>query len=177
MKYVAVFFLLGLWFTAPFQWAGNPSSSIRLASPQEVGEPLVVSGTLYQSDGKTPAPGVKIYIYNTDHKGYYNEDAQGVPRISGTLTTDEKGAYRFATIRPGSYPDNRIPAHIHYVIYAPNGRQQRVDLHFAGDRKLSQAMIRKHDPADPFSSIQNLVKDKDGNWTCRLDLKLNSSDR
>ena len=37
----------------------------------EKGPKLVLSGTVYQSNGTTPAPGVVIYIYHTDQTGHY----------------------------------------------------------------------------------------------------------
>jgi protocatechuate 3,4-dioxygenase beta subunit len=33
------------------------------------GQKLAVNGTVYKADGKTPAEGVIIYIYHTDHTG------------------------------------------------------------------------------------------------------------
>src|SRR5688572_27130373 len=37
----------------------------------EQGPKLAVSGTVYKSDGKTPAPGVVLYVYQTDQTGRY----------------------------------------------------------------------------------------------------------
>lgn len=35
----------------------------------EQGPKLAISGTVYKSDGKTPAPGVVLYVYHTDQIG------------------------------------------------------------------------------------------------------------
>jgi protocatechuate 3,4-dioxygenase, beta subunit len=35
------------------------------------GPKLEISGTIYQTDGKTPAKDVILYIYHTDQKGVY----------------------------------------------------------------------------------------------------------
>src|SRR5690242_14923741 len=40
-----------------------------IAGKGEAGEPLEMRGVIYQSDGKTPAPGVILYVYHTDAKG------------------------------------------------------------------------------------------------------------
>src|SRR5690349_8470780 len=37
----------------------------------EKGQKLIVSGTVFQLDGKTPAPNVIVYFYHTDNDGYY----------------------------------------------------------------------------------------------------------
>jgi hypothetical protein len=54
---------------------GMPSqltSTTNLAPPDEPGEQLEISGTIYQQDGKTPAAGVVLYMYHTDSKGLYS---------------------------------------------------------------------------------------------------------
>src|SRR5215211_6191346 len=43
-----------------------------IAGSGEAGEPLEMRGVIYRSDGKTPAPGVILYVYHTDAKGYYS---------------------------------------------------------------------------------------------------------
>src|SRR4051812_3563417 len=43
-----------------------------IAGAGEAGEPLEMQGVIYQSDGRTPAPGVVLYVYHTDAKGYYS---------------------------------------------------------------------------------------------------------
>lgn len=52
----------------------NTTSETTLISPDEPGERLVIEGTVFDPDGVTPAPGVTVYAYNTDAKGYYRED-------------------------------------------------------------------------------------------------------
>src|SRR5262245_57782954 len=38
----------------------------------EKGQKLVVTGTVFQIDGKTPAPNVIVYYHHTDDNGYYS---------------------------------------------------------------------------------------------------------
>src|SRR6187200_2016893 len=38
----------------------------------EEGPKIEISGTIYKPDGKTPAPGVILYVYHTDQKGLYS---------------------------------------------------------------------------------------------------------
>src|SRR6476469_8749496 len=39
----------------------------------EAGPRMVISGTIYKPDGKTPAPGVILYVYHTDQTGHYSK--------------------------------------------------------------------------------------------------------
>ena len=51
------------------------------------GLPLKITGTVYQPDGKTPAPNVILYFYQTDHQGIYSpvKGATGWARKHGAI--------------------------------------------------------------------------------------------
>jgi protocatechuate 3,4-dioxygenase beta subunit len=89
------------------------------------GPRIEVSGTVFQKDGKTPARDVIVYVYHTDQTGVYPKrgDEKGWGRRHGYLRTwlktNDKGQYKFYTLRPGSYPNSRNPAHIHTTIKEP----------------------------------------------------------
>ncbi|MEY2504133.1 MAG: protocatechuate 3,4-dioxygenase, beta subunit, partial [Verrucomicrobiota bacterium] len=71
----------------------------------EPGEPLVITGKIFQQDGKTPAQGMVLWVYHTDRTGYYNEkDDASHPRLKGWMKIGADGKYEFRTIRPGAYP-------------------------------------------------------------------------
>lgn len=88
----------------------------------ESGTKICVSGVVFKKDGVTPAPGVVLYFYHTDQKGYYSGkgDETGWGRrhgyIRGWLKTNEKGEYKFFTLRPAPYPNTDFPAHIHPTV-------------------------------------------------------------
>ncbi len=90
------------------------------------GQKLLVTGTVFKHDGKTPVPNVIIYYWQTDHNGYYspkqgmNEKAKRHGHIRGWIKSDEHGKYSIYTIRPAPYPNENIPAHIHTSIKEPN---------------------------------------------------------
>lgn len=92
-----------------------------------------INGTVYKADGVTPAPDVIIYIYHTDQKGVYptKGDEKGWDKrhgyIRGWMKTDEKGFYKFFTLRPASYPEGRNPAHIHAIIKEPGKTPYWID--------------------------------------------------
>src|SRR5215475_9973992 len=77
----------------------------------EAGAKIEISGIVYQRDGKTPAKDVVFYVYHTDQTGHYTPgpNAKGWEkrngRIRGWLKTDQRGFYRFYTLKPGHYPN------------------------------------------------------------------------
>lgn len=87
---------------------------------------LTVAGTVYQNDGRSPAPNVIIYYWQTDEQGYYSKTADlkgeavrhGARR--GWLKTGADGKYALFTNRPAPYPSRDMPAHIHLAIKEPD---------------------------------------------------------
>ncbi len=94
------------------------------------GQRLLITGTMYQNDAKTPAPDVILYYYQTNTDGVYAPNEQLHPEarrhgaLRGWVKTDENGHYAIYTLRPGAYPNAREPAHIHPTIKEPNNRSQ-----------------------------------------------------
>ncbi|WP_236032599.1 dioxygenase family protein [Algoriphagus pacificus] len=86
---------------------------------------LKITGKVYQSDGKSPAEGVIIYIYHTNRSGFYqtqgDEEGWAIRHgfIRGWVKTDSKGNYTFYTFRPAAYPDRNEPEHIHLTVKEP----------------------------------------------------------
>ncbi len=92
----------------------------------EKGEKLLLRGTVYKIDGKTPAKDVVIYYWQTDNNGLYSpkddmdEKAKRHGHIRGWVKTDKNGKYAIYTIRPMPYPNSDIAAHIHTSIKEPD---------------------------------------------------------
>lgn len=93
---------------------------------KEKGQPLIIHGQAFRTDGVTPAPGVIIYYWQTDHNGYYAPVPGMDPRakrhghIRGWVKTDTDGRYTLYTIRPRPYPKEDMPAHIHLSVKEPD---------------------------------------------------------
>lgn len=133
--------------------AGAPSTG-QLSPQGEPGQPLTVNGTVVGPDG-APVGGASLYIYQTDHEGYYGvkpaSDNRN-PRLKLFLRSDAKGAFSFTTVKPGSYPNSRIPAHIHFEVAAPGHASKIFEIVFVGDPYVTDRM--RTDPAFSIRPIE-----------------------
>ena len=150
------------------------SWSTRITNNEEPGEALTVAGRVFAPDGTTPAAGVTVYAYNTDAKGYYDSSNHGdfpfPPRIYGWMKTDAGGRFELLTVRPGCYPNMRVPAHIHFCAWGAGYPLQWVDdLRFEGDSFLTPEMIRESVALGEFATIRPVV---DGR--CEFKIRLGS---
>ncbi len=110
----------------------------------EKGQKLIVTGTVFQLDGKTPAKGVIIYYWQTDNNGYYSPKPEMDERtkrhghIRGWVKTDKNGKYMIRTIRPAPYPNDVLPAHIHLSIKEPDIENEYYtdEINFDDDKLL-----------------------------------------
>lgn len=142
-----------------------PSWNVKIVPDNEPGEPLIISGTIYSPDGKQPLEGITLYVYQTDATGRYTTsggDNRGT-RIHGVMRTNAQGRYEFRTIKPGSYPNSRNPAHIHAYVSGPGYPEYWIDeYHFADDPFISDEHKRKASTQGTFSPILNPTRGTDG---------------
>ena len=141
------------------------SSRITIADVAEPGERMVMSGTIFRSDGKTPAEGIVLYVYHTDNTGYYSKDDDPYnPRLRGWMKTGPDGKYEFDTIRPAPYPHRTTPAHVHAQIYSESIPEYGIDEYwFEGDRFINaeQKKLLLTGRGGP-GSIVKLTRDTNG---------------
>ncbi|MBI3006203.1 MAG: hypothetical protein HYY49_12430 [Ignavibacteriales bacterium] len=83
-------FFIGSFFVFAFVSARFSPWKIVIASKDEPGERMIVSGRVIAADGKTPVAGIRVQVYHTDAKGYYNPGMRRVittpaRRVPGTL--------------------------------------------------------------------------------------------
>jgi len=109
----------------------------------ETGQKLIVEGTVFKQDGKTKASNVILYYWQTDNAGLYSKTKTENTihgHLRGWLQSDANGKYQIFTVRPGSYPNSTIPAHIHFSVKEPNFNEYYIeDLLFENDPFLTDA--------------------------------------
>ncbi|MFT3743246.1 MAG: twin-arginine translocation signal domain-containing protein [Pyrinomonadaceae bacterium] len=153
----------------------NVSSKTVLSTETDKGEPMVISGRVYQSDGKTPAPNTLIYLYHTDFEGYYGRrpDEPKHGKYRGWMLTDGEGRYSFITIKPAPYPVNRFAAHIHMTVTTEKTREDWIDsILFEGDPLISTQERATAGQRGGYNPILTLRKGDGGMLYGTRDIKL-----
>ena len=145
-----------------------------LATAKDEGEPMLISGTVYRPDGKTPAPNTLIYLYHTDMYGIYGRAGQPKHgKFRGWMLTDAKGRYEFSSIRPASYPNTTFAAHVHMTVTTADRREDWVDsILFEGDRFISARERQEAGRRGGFQPIVKLVKNSGGILQATRDIQL-----
>lgn len=153
-------------WSGAFEAPTNVSWRTTIPPKSESGEKLIISGTVYFPDGKTPAKDVIVYVYHTNNKGIYpkkgNENGHGKYHgyLRGWMKTDTNGKYEFETIRPASYETHGgEPAHIHYTIeHSDYPEYWLTGLWFSDDSRVASS-LDKIERDGGFSNITTLNKD------------------
>lgn len=154
----------------------NLSWQTTIAAPDEPGERMIIRGTIFKKDGKTPAPNVILYVYHTDNKGLYSLSpnqtvAKRHGHLRGWMKTDEQGRYQFRTIRPASYPNRKAPQHIHPLIKEEGFTLYWIDEYLFLDDPLLTEEEKAKQPMHGGSGVIGLVK-QNGVWMGKRDIVL-----
>ena len=150
------------------------SWSATIVPDSEPGERMVITGTVYEPDGTTPAPSITIFVYHTDAKGHYNSPDDALnPRIYGWVRTGADGRYEMRTIRPAPYPSVTTPAHIHVHVYGPARPEWFIpEYWFEGDPLIPEKDRDLPARLGRFSPVVRLTRDGDGVWRGVRDIRL-----
>jgi protocatechuate 3,4-dioxygenase beta subunit len=117
---------------------------------EPLGERIIVFGRVTDGDGR-PVRGTLLELWQANAAGRYRHEqdehpAPLDPNFSGygRALTDDDGAYRFTTIRPGAYPWRNHPnawrpAHIHFSLFGHAFLDRLVtQMYFPGDPLFGQ---------------------------------------
>jgi len=136
-----------------------------LSKKSDKDEPMIISGMVFQTDGKTPAPNVLIYFYHTDSEGYYGRGNGEIRHghFRGWLLTGANGKYEFSTIKPAPYPNRTEAAHIHMTLTGKNFKEDLIDtILFEGDKFITTQERNSAGRKGGFNPILKLEKGADG---------------
>lgn len=130
----------------------------------ENGLKMLVTGTIFKKDGKTPAKDVILYIYHTDQSGEYstkgNETGWGKRHgyIRGWIKTGADGKYSFYTLRPGAYPGRQNPEHIHPTIKEPGYTAYWIDEYLFEDDPILSTKEKNSQPGRGGKGVIKVTK-------------------
>ncbi len=140
---------------------------------EPVGERIILTGAVTDSDGR-PVRNTLVEIWQANAAGRYVDPVDDHPAPldpnftgAGRCLTDERGRYRFVTVKPGAYPwRNHLnawrPAHVHFSLFGPSLASRLVtQMYFPGD------------PLIPLDPILSSIPDPRGRemLVSRLDLE------
>jgi protocatechuate 3,4-dioxygenase beta subunit len=130
----------------------------RVGGRRAIGERIVVTGRVVDEDGH-PLPATLIEIWQANAAGRYahQADAHDAPLDPnfegvGRVLTDDRGWYKFQTIKPGAYPWRNHPNawrpnHIHFSLFGPAFATRLItQMYFPGDPLLELDPIFKSVP-------------------------------
>jgi protocatechuate 3,4-dioxygenase beta subunit len=168
----------------PFFRENTPrfESGAQIARKAE-GTEVVLHGRVTNAQG-APLANAQVTVWQTAADGRYDIQ-NGIEDIDcrGIFRTDEKGNYLIRTVRPLGYfipldgPVGKLvmsqkrhgmrPAHIHFLISAPDYRELVTALYIAGDDHLEDdvvfgasgdlvAQVKDNDPASPIKGVPSI---------------------
>lgn len=135
--------------------AKNDNDLTRQHAGEPLGERIIVTGRVLDSNGHA-VPNTLVEIWQANSAGRYTHikdqhPAPLDPNFSGTgrTLTDEHGAYRFVTIKPGPYPwfnhhNAWRPAHIHFSVF--------------GKAFISRLVTQMYFPGDPLFAFDPIFQ-------------------
>jgi protocatechuate 3,4-dioxygenase, beta subunit len=127
---------------------------------EPIGERIILHGHVVDGDGR-PVRRTLVEIWQANAAGRYRHVVDGHPAPldpnftgAGRCLTDDDGAYRFITIKPGAYPWPNHPnawraQHVHFSLFGPAFATRLVtQMYFPGDPLFFQDPIF-HSVRDP----------------------------
>ena len=125
---------------------------------EPIGQRIIVHGHVKEDDGR-PVPNTLVEVWQANAGGRYRHQVDNWPSPldpnfsgGGRTLSDDKGYFRFTTIRPGAYPWKNHPnawrpAHIHFSLFGRAFTQRLVtQMYFPDDPLFFQDPMYKSVP-------------------------------
>src|SRR5262245_32809923 len=169
----------------PFFRENTPKfeSGAQIARIDKGGQEVVLFGRITNAKGE-PLPGAQVTVWQTAADGRYDIQ-NSIEEIDcrGIFSADAQGNYVVRTVRPLGYyipldgPVGKMviaqkrhgkrPAHIHFLISAPNYRELVTALYLAGDEHLDDDVVfgasgdlvvevKNGDPSSPVKGLPSI---------------------
>jgi protocatechuate 3,4-dioxygenase, beta subunit len=125
----------------PTDWRGEIDGDLITVNGKryEAGSSMLLLGRILDVNGNA-INDAKVEIWQVDATGKYrhpNDDGEGPLRRGfqgfGRVASDDKGAYRFRTIKPVSYGGR--PPHVHLRVEAKGFRTLTTQMYFTGENE------------------------------------------
>lgn len=138
---------------------------------------IKITGTIYKSDGVTPAENVLLFINQANERGNFELKRHNKKRYvyhRGWVKTDADGRYTFYTFIPGDYYYANELKRIYPIVKAPNETPYKMDaLLFDNDEKLRNYCRKRIAKANQNDRILK-VEEKDGMFVAQKDIFLDT---
>ncbi|MCI5056735.1 MAG: T9SS type A sorting domain-containing protein [Flavobacteriales bacterium] len=166
---------LDLYGQGPFYTPNAPTIlNGALASANEPGTKLIISGTVYNLDCSQVLPNTIIDIWHADDSGAYDNNGFN---LRGVTQSNNQGHYIFETIKPGLYlnGNNFRPSHIHFKISPPGFPTLTTQVYFQGDPHISSDLAAS-DTSTTYDATHRIIPlnanangDLEGTWDIVVD--------
>jgi protocatechuate 3,4-dioxygenase alpha subunit len=134
------------------------------------GERITIEGAVLDGDG-APVPDALLEIWQADGDGVYSccrdasESATGNGFSGfGRVATDEKGRFRFVTVKPGCVRDSDGPEHAPHLVVSifMRGLLTRLvtRIYFPDDARNAEDMVLRLVPADRRGTLMARAKEQ-----------------
>lgn len=173
--------LLGPFYRQNPPWRENGEC---IATEDTLGERVHIAGKVFDEHGN-PIVGAVVDVWQAANNGMYeNQDPeQDSMNLRGRFKTDRDGAYELLALMPTSYPvptngpvgellalakrHPYRPAHIHFIVSAPNFETLVTQVFVAGDEMIDTDVV--------FTAMPNMIGDfkkVNGHVKLRYDFQL-----
>ncbi|MCX7549115.1 hypothetical protein OS188_14250 [Xanthomarina sp. F1114] len=125
---------------------------------------LKITGTIFESDGITPAKDVILFIEQPNEDGEYDlkhKDDKRYVYHRAWVKTDADGKYVLYTFIPGSYRHSRELRHIHPIVKEAGKTEYKLDSFMFEDDPFLTKACKKRLKKKGVNSVLSTLKKED----------------